>query len=176
MSLIVAIRYQFIDYFNTQLHDREKFSKSVLKGILNKNNLIIMLCMYTKTRLIRTKKVACIFFIYSIHEFFSSINIWFSYFRDVYTKVIYNSSDCPDASNLHKNPNLTGSLNNELAHSGSLGGHSVYTGKTSGLGKSYQVPLIGYVDNTVRTRIKEAIKKTWSNAGICTKTRYFYLQ
>ncbi|XP_078316701.1 uncharacterized protein LOC111119087 [Crassostrea virginica] len=85
--------------------------------------------------------------------------------RDVYTKVIYNSSDCPDASNLHKNPNLTGSLNNELAHSGSLGGHSVYTGKTSGLGKSYQVPLIGYVDNTVRTRIKEAIKKTWSNAG-----------
>ena len=86
----------------------------------------------------------------------------------MYTKVIYNSSDCPDASNLHKNPNLTGSLNNELAHSGSLGGHSVYTGKTSGLGKSYQVPLIGYVDNTERTRIKEAIKKTWSNAGIRT--------
>lgn len=127
-----------------------------------------MLCMYSKTRLIR--KSSMYIGVCSIHEkyrFFCFIN-WFSLFRDVYTKVTYNSSDCPDASNLHKNPNLTGSLNNELAHSGSLGGHSVYTGKTSGLGKSYQVPLIGYVDNTERTRIKEAIKKTWSNAGIYT--------
>ncbi|XP_052688263.1 uncharacterized protein LOC128166866 isoform X3 [Crassostrea angulata] len=84
---------------------------------------------------------------------------------EVFTKIIYNSSDCPDESNLQKNPNLTHSLSSQLAHSGSLGGHSVYGGKTSELGRSFDVPLIGYVYATDRRHIKDAIKRTWSNAG-----------
>lgn len=85
---------------------------------------------------------------------------------EVFTKIIYNSSDCPDESNLHKNPNLTHSLSSQLAHSGSLGSHSVYGGKTSELGRSFDIPLIGYVYAMDRRHIKDAIKRTWSNAGV----------
>ncbi|XP_061191549.1 uncharacterized protein LOC133199695 [Saccostrea echinata] len=89
----------------------------------------------------------------------------YSISRKVYTKVIYNSSDCPDASDLHKNPNLTHSLNNQLVNSGQLSNHGVFKGQTTGLGRSYYVPLIGYVYNIYRSGIKAAIKQAWSNAG-----------
>ncbi|XP_062570839.1 uncharacterized protein LOC134232878 [Saccostrea cucullata] len=89
----------------------------------------------------------------------------YSISRDVYTKVIYNSSDCPNAADLHKNPNLTDSINNQLANSGQLSNYGVFSGKTTGLGRSYHVPLIGYVYNIYRSGIKTAIKQAWSNAG-----------
>jgi hypothetical protein len=95
----------------------------------------------------------------------------FTFVRNVNTKVTYNSSDCPNASDLHKNPNLTQSINNQLANSDQLSSHMIYNGKTTGLGRSYHVPLIGYVYTTNRRGIKDAIKRAWSNAG----TKYWII-
>lgn len=42
----------------------------------------------------------------------------------------------------------------------------MYGGKTSELGRSFDIPLIGYVYAMDRRHIKDAIKRTWSNAGV----------